>query len=269
MSKIIGSVIIPVYNQYNKVQCILKGFRNQNVNMDDYEIIIVDDGSDDLLAEKNSLDLQNRFGLNIEIIHKLHKGRAAARNEGIMHSQSDYILFCDGDRIPHCNFIDAHLKLYSNINNIVIGYPYDYFGDKKELSKNELDWSYILKMSRLPMYYKKIAEFYQVEKNSNGRYIWLSFLVGNSSVNKRLIKCVGGFDETINEWGFEHFELGYRLYKYGAKFIMSKEAKSFHIPHAREKNFYNIHLKKSISNLHKKYPELDMSFLEKFFGVSG
>ena len=267
MIKLKGSVVIPVYNQYDPLCKVLKGFKGQDVYMDEYEILIVDDGSDDFLAEESSLSLQKKYVLNIEIIHQQNSGRAAARNTGISHCQSDYIIFCDGDRIPHINFISDHLKYSADFQNVVVGNSYDYFGSQNKLCENEFDWAYILKLSRLPLFYQKINNLYQEQKKNNGNYIWLSFLVGNSSINKDLLRSVGCFDETMKEWGFEHFELGYRLYKHGANFIINQELKSFHMPHKREKDFYNNQLSKSIDLMNSKHPELNASFLKEFFGV--
>ena len=47
MSKINNSVVIPVYNQYEQLKKVLKGFKEQTVDSDEYEIVIVDDGSTD------------------------------------------------------------------------------------------------------------------------------------------------------------------------------------------------------------------------------
>lgn len=265
MSKIKGSVIIPVYNQYDSLCKVLNGFEAQDTFMEEYEIIIIDDGSSDFLANETSLSLQKKYNLNITIIHQLNSGRAAARNMGILHCQSDYVVFCDGDRIPHREFISEHLNYNCGYNDIVIGHSYDYFGPQNELLKNKFDWTYILKMSRLPTYYQKINRL--LREYDNKEYIWLSFLVGNSSANKNFIKSVSCFDDTIKEWGFEHFELGYRLYKSGANFIVDQEAKSFHIPHKREKGFYNTQILKSINLMCSKHSEIDVSFLKDFFGV--
>jgi glycosyltransferase involved in cell wall biosynthesis len=268
MTKLKGSVIIPVYNQYEPLCKVLRGFKWQDTYTNEYEIIIVDDGSDDFLAQESSLSLQKQYALNIEIIHQENSGRAAARNAGISHCQSDYIIFCDGDRIPHIKFISEHLSYSAGFNNVVVGNSYDYFGNHNKLHENKFDWAYILKFSRLPVFYQKINNLYKEQQQSKGKYIWLSFLAGNSSINKDLLKNAGCFDESIKEWGFEHFELGYRLYKYGANFKINNEAKSFHIPHKREKDFYNTQLSKSIDLIYSKHSELDVSFLKDFFGVS-
>lgn len=267
MSKIIGSVVIPVYNQYDSANKVLFGFSNQNINMDEYEIIVVDDGSNDPLAEECSSGLQKKYGLNVEIIHQKNMGRAAARNMGVKHSQSNIIIFCDGDRMPHESFINEHKKHHNQNDSVTIGHSYDYFGPQSKLSKDNLDWTFVFKMSRVPAFYQKIMHLCGNEIN-NSVYSWLSFLAGNSSINKSEFNDVGGFDENIRDWGFEHFELGYRLYKNGSEFVINPNACSFHIPHKRENDFYFTHLKNSIDFIGSKHPELDVSFLKEFFGVS-
>ena len=67
MSKIKGSVIIPVYNQYDSLCKVLNGFEAQDTFMEEYEIIIIDDGSSDFLANETSLSLQKNIILILQL----------------------------------------------------------------------------------------------------------------------------------------------------------------------------------------------------------
>jgi glycosyltransferase involved in cell wall biosynthesis len=88
------SIIIPVYNQSNKLDKCLESIKNQTFN--NYEIIIVNDGSKDKLAEiyeKHKSDL----GLKLDLISQDNKGANAARNFGLANSKGEFIIFCDAD----------------------------------------------------------------------------------------------------------------------------------------------------------------------------
>jgi len=86
------SVIIPTYNRRNLLGRAINSVLNQNYQ--DFELIIVDDGSTD-----NTVKLVKSF--NYEIIkyirHDKNRGVSAARNTGIRVAKGDYIAFQDSD----------------------------------------------------------------------------------------------------------------------------------------------------------------------------
>ena len=100
------SVIMPVYNVSGYLNKSIESIQNQT--MDDIEIVCVDDGSTD-----DSLDvletLQEKYS-NITIISQDNSGPGGARNNGILHSNGEYIAFLDADDI----FLDSEAleKMY-------------------------------------------------------------------------------------------------------------------------------------------------------------
>jgi glycosyltransferase involved in cell wall biosynthesis len=109
MSNIKISVIIPLYNSSRYIQKTLDSIINQNFN--DYEIIVVNDGStDDSLEETRKI--LSKTDIPTQIIDQENKGPSNARNKGLSLAKGDYILFVDGD-----DYIDSnHMKyLYNGI----------------------------------------------------------------------------------------------------------------------------------------------------------
>lgn len=92
---ILLSIIIPVYNVELFVEKCIRSCETQDINKDEYEIIVVNDGSTD-----NSLnivnDLARRFP-NIRVFSQSNAGLSAARNKGIQNARGDYIMFVDSD----------------------------------------------------------------------------------------------------------------------------------------------------------------------------
>lgn len=87
------SIIIPVYNVEKYVGRCLKSCLEQD--FDDYEIVIVNDGTPD-----NSMDVVKDIALrhpNIRIINRLNGGLSAARNTGLAEAKGDYVWFVDSD----------------------------------------------------------------------------------------------------------------------------------------------------------------------------
>lgn len=60
---------------------------------------------------------------------------------------------------------------------------------------------------------------------------WISFLSGNVSVKKESFDTVGRFDENFKGYGFEDWELGYRYFLNGYKFIAGQDIVSYHQEH--------------------------------------
>ncbi len=94
MDKIKVSVIVPVYNSSQYIGETLDSIVNQD--FDNYEIIVIDDGSsDDSLEIVN--DKLNAANIPNTIIHQENQGVSAARNKGIEVSNGDYLVFVDAD----------------------------------------------------------------------------------------------------------------------------------------------------------------------------
>lgn len=89
------SIIIPVYNSEKYlVNCLESVFR-QDLPYSDFEVIVVNDGSED--ESKNViLSFKNQFA-NLLLIDQTNCGVSAARNAGLAIAKGDYITFIDAD----------------------------------------------------------------------------------------------------------------------------------------------------------------------------
>lgn len=87
------SIIVPVYNVVNYLEKCLASVFSQNFN--DYEIVLVDDGSTDGSGEL--CDKFSESNEKIKVIHQANQGLSAARNNGIRHSQGEYFILLDSD----------------------------------------------------------------------------------------------------------------------------------------------------------------------------
>lgn len=89
------SIIIPAYNIEKYIEKCIRSLYSQELNLAEYEVIVIDDGSPDNLNEivKN---LQKEFN-NLRLIRQENKHAGGARNTGIREAQGKYILFVDPD----------------------------------------------------------------------------------------------------------------------------------------------------------------------------
>ena len=89
------SIVIPVYNVEKYIKKCLLSCAHQNIPTDDYELIVVNDGSPD-----NSLQICKDILpaiKNMTIISQENKGLSGARNTGLKQASGDYIWFVDSD----------------------------------------------------------------------------------------------------------------------------------------------------------------------------
>lgn len=89
------SIIIPVFNVEKYIDNCITSCCKQNLPKNEYEIIVINDGSTD-----NSLNIINNLSQkipNITIISQKNKGLSAARNQGLSIAKGEYVWFIDSD----------------------------------------------------------------------------------------------------------------------------------------------------------------------------
>lgn len=254
-------VIIPVYNQKESLALTLKGFQNQTVK--DFQVLIVDDGS----RENITAFLPFFDDLDITYIYQKNKGRARARNFALQIGSGENIIFCDADRIPASDFVEKHVvKLNYDENIICIGKIKEvYFSEPwKERARILNIVQSNSKMAKEPLHSKNVDYLYDEKGQCLSKLPWISTYSGNMSIKRKTLEKVGGFDEEFTDWGFEHFELGYRLFLKGVKFVRDRGAINYHIAHKREKNFYFNAITKSHALFYKKHPTKEILLLKDY-----
>lgn len=103
------SVIMPCYNAARFVEESVASIFGQTYP--NFELIVIDDGSDDdSVAILHSL-IQRRAG-HIQLLHQDHRGPYPARNLGLRHARGDFVAFLDADDYWRNDFLEKmHAKL--------------------------------------------------------------------------------------------------------------------------------------------------------------
>lgn len=101
------SVIIPTYNRADEISELLNSLLKQNISKDEFEIIVVDDGSTDNTSEIINKIKKKNF-LNIITVHQDHKGPGEARNLGMSSAKGNYYIFIDSDCIADPTWLSAY-----------------------------------------------------------------------------------------------------------------------------------------------------------------
>lgn len=88
------SILVPIYNVEKFLPKCLKSIENQTYK--DFEVILVDDGSQDSSGKICDIYIKNH-GNNTIVIHKKNNGLISARRTGINQAKGEYCIFCDSD----------------------------------------------------------------------------------------------------------------------------------------------------------------------------
>ncbi|WP_040396965.1 glycosyltransferase [Cesiribacter andamanensis] len=103
-----ASVIISIYNKFNYLERVLAGFEQQSRT--DFEVILADDGSNgETLAAIRQYQQQAPYPLR----HVWHEDKGFRKtrimNKAVVAAEASFLIFVDGDCIPHPRFVEEHL----------------------------------------------------------------------------------------------------------------------------------------------------------------
>lgn len=159
------SIVIPTYNIEDYIGKCLDSILNQTY--DDYEVIVVNDGSTDNTA-KVLLEYQKK-DKRISVVNKKNEGVSVARNTGIELATGEYFLFFDGDDFvePYCLSDLAKLTETNKYDAVIYGYHRFEDGKVKETCP--------------PIFEKKLYK-------------------DNEIMDELFPKFIGVSDKSINDW---------------------------------------------------------------------
>lgn len=102
------SVIVPVFNDWRRVAGLLEALAAQEFPSDDFEVLLVDNGS-------TSIPELHNAPRSVTVLHCSTPGSYAARNAGIRAAKADILAFTDADCLPSPQWLKhAYRQLKSN-----------------------------------------------------------------------------------------------------------------------------------------------------------
>lgn len=143
------SIIIPAYNVGEYIEDCLTSCCNQNLQLYDFEIIVINDGSTDD-TEKKVLQFAENYS-NIVLKSQKNSGLGASRNLGVALSKGEYIYFLDGDDYIARNTLGTLITLIEQHSLDVIG-----FKSKNVTDSNQVDSKHTSKEIKLDNVYNGI-----------------------------------------------------------------------------------------------------------------
>lgn len=216
------SVIIPTYNRLEKLKKTLDSLMAQTLDDKNFEVILVDDGSEKGVEE--SLPDYIKVRLNLKIFRQENKGPAAARNLGVSEARGEIIFFCGDDTLLCPDLLARHLKTHQKKKDVaVLGLTL------WEEDGRVTDFMRYLAPAGPQFHYNTIKD----QDNAGFDHFYTS----NISLEKKWL-AEEKFDTRFREAAFEDIDLGLRLEKKGLKIVYDEEALAFHSHYYSEADFY-------------------------------
>jgi glycosyltransferase involved in cell wall biosynthesis len=234
------SVIFTTYNHPLWLAKVLWGFSAQSYT--DFEIIVADDGS----GEATRRVIENfKAETNLQIKHVWQEDNGFQKcrilNKAILASDAEYLIFTDGDCIPHPYFVANHIKLSAENTFLSGGYFKLPLTTSRKISKEDIlaknatlpSWLLKHGVSFTPKIYKLLSSPFWgglLDKLTPTRATWNGH---SASTWKHLILRVNGFDERM-QYGGEDREFGERLVNMGVKSCQVRyRCSCVHLDHER------------------------------------
>lgn len=205
-----ASVVVPVRNGAAVLGRCLQALHAQSMAREEYEVIVVDDGSCDHTAE-----VAQGFP-GVLVFQQEARGPAAARNRGWRAAQGETVLFTDADCAPVPHWACALVRALDESG--AAGAKGTYRTEQHGLVARFVQVEYEGK-------YRRMARV-----GGNARYASIDFIDTYSAAYRRcVLEEVGGFDERFPMPSVEDQELSFRVAQRGHRLVFAPDAVVDHL----------------------------------------
>ncbi|WP_320667595.1 glycosyltransferase family 2 protein [Prochlorococcus sp. MIT 1307] len=201
------SVVIPTYNRKPILEKCLNALESQllNSSIEDYEVIVVDDGSTD--GTPTWLRHERAKFPHVRLVEQKHAGPAEGRNRGVSQSRGEVIVFIDSDLVVTKTFLSSHVKTLTR-------------SWRSQADRLCFTYGAVINTANFD---NPTSEPHKLQDLS-----WAYFATGNVAIDKEVLKSSGLFDTAFCLYGWEDLELGERLRKMGVKLVKCPQAVGYH-----------------------------------------
>jgi glycosyltransferase involved in cell wall biosynthesis len=242
------SVVIPTYNNQNHLRVVLKHLYKQNIGLDHFEVIVVDDGGTDqtqplVLGLLHSLPQPMNFKY---VFFQRHRKRVMgdsqyragiSRNVGVKNSEGEILCFLDSDIVTPPDYLQKVGEALTNYDAVQakrinlsqaassLDFWYEAVDEEQDCIPDEPYWEDF------------IATTTHWERRP---YNWKYVCTHSFSLRKDVFWEVGGLKKNYIFYGFEDTDLGYRLVKGGYRLHLL-DCRVYHMFHENSRSeFLNL-----------------------------
>ncbi len=237
------SVIIPTYNRASSLAETLTSLSQQTFPFEDFEVIVVDDGSPDETRQVG----QESYQYSLHYFRQENQGSAKARNHGAQQARGDLFIFIDDDILLEPEFIQNLFEEHQKEPKIIgMGTEYNLLPSQ-------------------PTLYARLQASPKPEK-APATSEWVKFtdcVTNNLSVEREAFFEIGLMQDIAGDgptwWGDVDF--GYRANLLGYRFLRCNQAICYHQDYSIQDLSTASHrayrVAKMAPLLFKKFPEIE------------
>ncbi len=211
------SIIIPVHNKFDYTyKCLASILFSSYANESSFEVIVVDDCSEDLTTELP------KIARNIKYIrNEINLGFLKSCNKGAQHADGKYVLFLNNDTEVYGNWVDEMHYVFENFDNVGLVGAKLIYPDGKLQEAGGIVWG-----NGSPWNYGRL------KNPADPRYNYIREVDYCSGacimVPKDLWDRIGGFDEDYSPAYYEDTDLAFKIRKEGYKTMYTPFAQIVH-----------------------------------------
>lgn len=249
------SIVIPTFNRSKKLRNCLTALFAQEYDKAEYEILVIDDGSQDDTQEALKR-LAKKSAVPLRTFVQANSGQGVARNRGIEEACGEIILFLGDDIAAAPDLLREHDRVHlrhPEENAAVLGF---------------ITWHPKLSISPLMRFMERGGAIFG---RFGGHQFAYDLLIGKTKADarffytsnislKRSLLLNFKFDPWFSGYGWEDIELGYRLEKQAdLALYYAPQAVAHHDHMMTEQDFVNRMkaIGQSSVRFHQKYPEFN------------
>ncbi len=223
------SIVMPTFRRPAELKKTLDAYQRQSAAKNDWELIVVDDGSG---PEYNIADTVAAFASLGPIklaTHAVNSGQGKARETAIALATGNTILFTGDDIVPHTDLVATHIATHQQLRAekaAVLGY----IGWDKDIEVTEL-MDFVTAEGGHQFSYWAMVPYQPVRPD------W--FYTSNVSISRRFLNAQEIiFDPHFKGYGCEDSEFGRRLAAQGMKLYFNPDAYAFHNHSMSDEDIY-------------------------------
>ncbi len=207
------SVIVATYNRKHELEELFASFSQQTLSPEQFEVIIVDDGSTDR-TDKFIHALKSKLPFSIQYHYQKNKGPGKARTLGMQKAIGDVLIFIDSDCIAPPHYLQTIKAAFEKTEIDAFGGP-----DKSAEAFSAWDKAVNYTMTS----FMTTGGLRGSSGKKLARYYPRSF---NMGLRREVFEKIGGFG-SIYHYG-EDIEFSHRIIQTGAKVEYLNDAYVYH-----------------------------------------
>lgn len=223
------SIIIPTFNRRSSLKNTLESLLNLNYSPENYEIIVVDNGSIDNTRQMVEAIVKSNISGRIRYYYEPVPGLLSARHKGAFESRGNILVYVDDDIEADPNWLAAIAEAFGDTETHLVG--------GKSLPKYEspppnwLEAFWYRDGSLSQCFYLSLIDFGDQLTQIDPLYVWgLNF-----SIRKETLFKVGGFNPECVPKDLQRYQgdgdtgLAWKIKAAGYKIVYQPQALVYHV----------------------------------------